>query len=143
MLNKVRAEDESEVRVINWKCEEIITKLYLKYNDRLEKLNRMICKRLISLEGINDECHRYIGELNQEVSHLEKESIEKERSIKNEISFYIERAEKKEEEIIKKYKELQDNTLDIEKRYKVKIQQLDKVITIKTEQLIMVLKDKG
>jgi len=64
ILNKVRAEDESEVRVINWKCEQIIIKLYLKYNDRLEKLNRMIGKRLISLEGINDECHRYIGELN-------------------------------------------------------------------------------
>ena len=115
----------------------------MEYNNQLENLNRKIGKRLISLERINNECYRYISELNQAVSHIEKELIKKERSIKDELSFCIERVEEKEEEILKKYKELQDNTLEVEKRYIAKIQQLDKVLKMKTDQLIVVLKDKG
>ena len=45
--------------------------------------------------------------------------------------------------ILKEYKELQNNTLAVEKRYTAKIQQLEKVLKLKTDQLILALKDKG
>ena len=71
------------------------------------------------------------------------DSFEKERRIKDELSIRIERAEEKEEEILKEYKELQNSTLEVQKRYIAKIQQLEKVVKMKTDQLIVVLKDKG
>ena len=61
----------------------------------------------------------------------------------DELSFHLERAKKREVAILKEYKELQDNTLSAEKRYTAKIQQLEKVLKMKTDQLILVLKDKG
>ena len=81
MINEVLVKDKSELRAINRKCTEITTKLSLQYNDRLEYCNRMLRKRVTSLDEINEECYRHISELNQEVSRLEIELFENERSI--------------------------------------------------------------
>ena len=83
MINEVLVEEKYEVQEINRRCEEITTKLSLRYNDQLENFNRMLGKRLISLDEINNECYRYIGELNQEVSQLETESFEEKRRRKD------------------------------------------------------------
>ena len=48
----------------------------------------------------------------EEISCIEIESFKKESSIKKELSFYIERVQEKEKEILKDYKELQDYTLE-------------------------------
>ena len=79
--------------------------------------------------------------MNQEVSRLETESFEEKRR-KDELSEHIERAEEKKEEIRKEYIELQENTLEIENRYITKIQQLEKVLKMKTDQLLVTLKNK-
>jgi len=64
IINEVLVEDKSELRAINRKCTEIITKLSLQYNDKLEYCNLMLGKRVITLDKINEECYQYISELN-------------------------------------------------------------------------------
>ena len=45
----------------------------------------MLGKRVMALDKINDECYRYIGELNQEVIRLENELHENDESLERRI----------------------------------------------------------
>ena len=85
MINKVLVEDKSELRAINRKCTKITTKLSLQYNDKLEYCNLMLGKRVMTLDKINKEYYRYISELNQEIGELTQEILHLEMKLpKNE-----------------------------------------------------------
>ena len=57
IINEVLVEEKYEVWEINRRCDVITTKLSLHYNNQLENCNRMLRKRLTSLDKINNECY--------------------------------------------------------------------------------------
>ena len=63
MIHEVLINDQSGLKTIYRECSDIITKLLFQNQEKLEHCNHMLGKRLTQLEDVNDECHRYVGEL--------------------------------------------------------------------------------
>ena len=63
MIHEVLINDQSGLKAVNRECSDITTKLLFQNQEKLEHCNHMLGKQLTQLEDVNDECHRYVGEL--------------------------------------------------------------------------------